>query len=53
MENKVMKNSNTKLGTCKRCHDEKEINKFGLCKACETEVDHEYGILYSIKDMNY
>lgn len=53
MVNNIIKNSNFKLDGCKRCQDEKEVNKFGLCKACQMEVDHEYGMLYSIKNMDY
>lgn len=53
MTNDVIKNSNEKVDDCTRCHDEKEVNKFGLCKSCQVEVDHEYGMLYSIKSMDY
>lgn len=48
-----MKNSNVKVGTCNRCHDEKELNKFGLCKNCQLDVDYEYTMLSNIRDMNY
>jgi hypothetical protein len=50
---KIMKNSNMKVDTCRRCHDQKELNKFGLCKACQMEVEHEYALLYRVKDMEY
>lgn len=53
MIKEILKNSNVKVGECNRCHDEKEVNKFGLCKACQSDVDYEYAMLYNIKDMNY
>lgn len=37
---------------CKRCSDEKKVNKFGLCKTCQEEVDYEYSLLYRIKTMD-
>lgn len=35
--------------TCKRCGDEKKLNRFSLCKSCETEVDYEYAMMYETK----
>lgn len=34
------------LKTCKRCGDEKKVNRHGLCTVCESEVDHEYAMMY-------
>lgn len=34
---------------CKRCGDEKKVNKYGLCKSCESEVDYEYAMMYETK----
>lgn len=42
-----------KMNVCKRCEDEKKVNKFGLCKSCAAEVDHEYAILYRVNEMDY
>ncbi|MGM0378557.1 MAG: hypothetical protein ACQEQE_02320 [Bacillota bacterium] len=53
MVDNVIKGSNINVEECNRCHDEKEVNKFGLCKACQLEVDHEYSSLYRIKNMDY
>ncbi|MCK5764089.1 MAG: hypothetical protein KAH05_08215 [Clostridiales bacterium] len=36
---------------CKRCEDEKSVNRHGLCKSCQDEVDYEYSLLYRIKTM--
>jgi hypothetical protein len=40
------------VSKCKRCEDEKSVNKFGLCKSCQEEVDYEYSLLYRIKTMD-
>jgi len=37
---------------CKRCDDEKTVNKFGLCNSCQDEVDYEYSLLYRIRSMD-
>lgn len=34
---------------CKRCGDEKKVNKFKLCKSCQSEVDYEYAMMYETK----
>jgi hypothetical protein len=39
-------------GKCKRCEDEKSVNRFELCKSCQEEVDYEYSLLYRIKSMD-
>lgn len=46
-------NMQFRVEKCKRCEDEKKVNKFGLCKSCAAEVDHEYAVLYRINDMDY
>lgn len=39
-------------GKCKRCEDEKTVNKFSLCKSCQDEVDYEYSLLFRIRSMD-
>lgn len=50
---KMVKGNDIRIDKCKRCGDEKQINKFGLCKSCDTEVDYEYSMLYRVKNMEY
>ncbi len=45
----VVKGNQFKVDYCKRCGDEKKVNKFGLCKGCENEVDYEYSLMYETK----
>lgn len=52
MENMIT-DMNTKVAMCKRCEDEKQVNKFGLCESCSAEIDHEYAVMYRIKTMEY
>ncbi len=49
----AIENMQFKVEICKRCEDEKKVNKFGLCKSCAAEVDHEYAVLYRVKTMDY
>jgi len=49
----IVNSTQFKVDVCKRCEDEKKVNKFGLCKSCQVEVDNEYAVLYRIKDMEY
>ncbi len=49
----MMENMHVKVDVCKRCEDEKKVNKFGLCESCSAEVDYEYAVLYRIKEMEY
>jgi uncharacterized membrane protein YvbJ len=45
----VVKGNQFEVKFCKRCGDEKKVNKFNLCKACESEVDYEYAVMYETK----
>jgi hypothetical protein len=45
----VIKGNQFEVKFCKRCGDEKKVNKFSLCKTCETEVDYEYSVMYETK----
>ncbi len=45
----VVKGNQFEVTFCKRCGDEKKVNKFTLCKTCESEVDYEYAIMYETK----
>ncbi|WP_240841366.1 hypothetical protein [Acidaminobacter sp. JC074] len=49
----MMESMYVKVDVCKRCEDEKKVNKFGLCESCAAEVDYEYAVLYRIKEMEY
>lgn len=49
----IIESMQVKVDICKRCQDEKKVNKFGLCESCATEVDYEYAVLYRIKNMEY
>ncbi len=51
--NNILDNMNLKVENCRRCGDEKKVNKFGLCEACAAEVDHEYAVMYRVKNMEY
>lgn len=42
-----------KVGKCKRCGDEKKVNKFGLCQECQQEVDYEYATIFRTYDMEH
>jgi len=37
--------------TCKRCGDEKKVNRFGVCDSCDHEIDNDYAGLYGYKEM--
>jgi hypothetical protein len=37
--------------TCKRCGDEKKVNKFGVCETCDHEIDGDYASLYGTTEM--
>ncbi len=50
---KNVQNNYVKVGVCKRCEEEKKVNRFGLCKTCNSEVDREYAMLYGFKTMEY
>jgi len=50
---KNVQNNYVKVGACKRCEEEKKVNRFGLCKTCNQEVDREYAMLYGFKTMEY
>ena len=45
----VVKGNQFEVKFCKRCGDEKKLNKFNLCKTCESEVDYEYAMMYETK----
>lgn len=49
----VVKSNHMRVDNCTRCGDEKQVNKFGLCKSCESEVDYEYSALYKPRTMEY
>lgn len=49
----IIDSMNVKVDICKRCQDEKKVNKFGLCESCAAEVDYEYAVMYRIKEMEY
>lgn len=49
----IIENINANISICKRCEDEKKVNKFGLCESCSAEVDYEYAVMYRIKTMEY
>ncbi len=51
--NKLFNDFNVKTGMCKRCEDEKKVNKFGLCESCAQEIDQEYASMYRVRDMDY
>ncbi len=48
----MIENMQVKVEVCRRCKDEKKVNKFGLCESCSAEVDYEYAVLYRISDMD-
>jgi len=50
---KNVQNNYVKVGASKRCEEEKKVNRFGLCKTCNQEVDREYAMLYGFKTMEY
>ncbi len=50
---KNMKNNFMNISVCKRCEEEKKVNRFGLCKQCNGEVDREYAVMYGFKNMEY
>jgi len=45
----IVKGNEFKVDYCKRCGDEKKVNKFGLCKGCDSEIDMEYSLMYETK----
>jgi len=45
----VVKGNQFEVKFCKRCGDEKKVNKFNLCKTCQTEVDYEFAMMYETK----
>ncbi|MDK9710833.1 hypothetical protein [Acidaminobacter sp.] len=36
---------------CKRCGDEKKVNRFGVCETCDHEIDNDYAGIYGYKEM--
>jgi len=50
---KAVQDNQFKVAVCKRCHDEKKVDRFGLCQTCHAEVDYEYANLYRIKTMDH
>lgn len=50
---KAVRDNQFKVAVCKRCHDEKKVDRFGLCQTCHAEVDYEYANLYRIKTMDH
>jgi len=50
---KNVQNNYVKVSVCKRCEEDKKVNRFGLCKTCNSEVDREYAMLYGFKTMDY
>ena len=50
---KARMDNEMKKGICKRCNDEKKLNRFALCESCQDEVDYEYANLYRIKTMEH
>lgn len=50
---KATQDNQFKVAVCKRCHDEKKVDRFGLCQTCHAEVDYEYANLYRIKTMDH
>ncbi|MBN2897141.1 MAG: hypothetical protein JXO44_00090 [Clostridia bacterium] len=53
MKKSVQDNEFKTVAVCKRCHDEKKVDRFGLCQTCHAEVDYEYANLYRIKTMDH
>lgn len=49
----MVKGNQFKVDHCNRCGDEKKVNKFGLCKVCQSDVDHEYNMLFESKTREY
>lgn len=45
----AIKGNQFEVKFCKRCGDEKKVNKFSLCKSCERDVDQEYALMYESK----
>lgn len=41
----------THLGICERCKKEKTLNRFGLCRNCDEDVQQDYNMMYSPKNM--
>lgn len=39
------------FGLCSKCKNEKPINKNQLCRDCDLEVDKEFSLLYTRKNM--
>jgi len=50
---KVESNFTLEECECSRCNEQKHVNKFGVCKECDTVIDKEYAELYAIKTMEY
>ncbi len=53
MKKIVNRNEIKVINTCKRCNEDKKVDKFGLCEMCEMEIDYEYSNLYRIKTMDH
>jgi len=53
--NKYELKENTTLEGCEcsRCHEQKLLNKFGVCNECNTVIDKEYAELYTFRTMEY
>lgn len=53
MAEKMDNDVRIKDDACKRCNDQKKVNRFGLCKSCEDQVDEEYYTLFRISEMEH
>lgn len=53
MADKQRKESQLHVDVCKRCNDEKKVNRFGLCRACQEQVEYEYYVIYRVSDMEH
>jgi len=49
----IVKGNQFEVDFCKRCGDEKKVNRYGLCQVCEEEVDTEYALMYESKTKEY
>lgn len=42
---------NQSEGSCARCGDQKNLNRYGVCDQCNVEIDDEYMEIYNIQNM--
>lgn len=50
---RTFKTTTLRLASVRDVKKRKKVNRFGLCKTCNSEVDREYAMLYGFKTMEY